>query len=462
MNQFLSSLPILVLVVALTIFKLKAWKAAALSFAVGLSLACVRGLTATTALTAIHSGVTTGLCPIGFVIVAALFTYTITVESRQMEVIKQGLAGLFADTRLLILLIVWGFGNFMEGMAGFGTAVAIPCAILVGVGFSPFKAVLCCLVANTTATTFGSVGVPAIILANETGLEVAPLVRATATLQIIVTAMTPFLILFVADGWRGIREQWRFALLADGAFLIPALIVAATLGPELPDVVGGLSVMITLGLCGNRKSFRFHKQFYAWAPFGIVVGLLAITCRLPSSCKPTPGAVILFGALTGGLVQRIKITRLFQILGETIYRYATAILTICLVLALAKTMDAAGMIADLAHALVALTGPAYAFFSTCVGALGGFMTGSGTSTCVLFGKLQSSVGAESGHSLIFAAANVMGAGIGKMICPQSIVLGCAAAGLAGKESHILGRIFPYFLLLLAIACLVVGLVGLYR
>jgi len=379
-----------------------------------------------------------------------------------LEVMKRGLVGLSADKRVLVLLIVWGFGNFMEGMAGFGTAVAIPCAILVGVGFDPVKSVLCCLVANTTATTFGSVGVPSIILAGEAGVELAALTRATVTLQIVVTALTPFLILFLADGKRGVRDCWRHALLADVAFLVPSLLVAATLGPELPDIVGGLSVMLVLGLRGNFRSFRLREQVYAWAPFLIVVVLLAGTASMPERFKLTPGAVILLGALLGGCVQRVKAMRLVRLLVGTVCRYFAALATICLVLALAKVMDAAGMIATLADTLVAVTGRSYAFFSVCVGSLGGFMTGSGTSTCVLFGKLQASVGSEMGNTLVFAAANVMGAGIGKMICPQSIVLGCAAAGLAGKESRILHKVFPYFVLVLGISSLLVGFVGVLR
>lgn len=52
-----------------------------------------------------------------------------------MEKIRSGLAAVSDDRRVLALLIVWGLGTFMEGMAGFGTAVAIPAAILVGIGF---------------------------------------------------------------------------------------------------------------------------------------------------------------------------------------------------------------------------------------------------------------------------------------------------------------------------------------
>ena len=47
------------------------------------------------------------------------------------------------------------------------------------------------------------------------------------------------------------------------------------------------------------------------------------------------------------------------------------------------------MISDIAAALVVVAGPFYPLISPLVGALGAFVTGSGTSTCVLFGGLQS-------------------------------------------------------------------------
>lgn len=53
---------------------------------------------------------------------------------------------------------------------------------------------------------------------------------------------------------------------------------------------------------------------------------------------------------------------------------------------------------------------------------------------------------------MFAASNIMGVGIGKVICPQSIILGCAATGLAGRESEVMKRAFRYFLFALALAC----------
>ncbi len=451
-------LPIAALVVALAVLGLPAWCAAIAALAVAIAEAFFAfGLSFPVIAKCAAAGACTGLFPIGLVIVAALFTYALTVESDAISEIKGGLSRLSGDRRFQALVVAWGFGGFMEGMAGFGTAVAIPCAILVGMGFDPVKAVLCCLVANTTPTAFGSVGVPTMVLAAETGLDLSRLTTTIALLQLAATALSPFLIVAIVDGWRGVRECWRLALVSDIAFLASWLVVAPFIGCELPNVVGGMATMAVLAALGNRQGLDLRRQAWAWMPFAFVVLALGGAALLPQDRKVSPGFVILAAAVAGGLCQRIRPAKICVIAARTVLRYSPALFTICAVLALAKIMGAAGMTQTLADALVAVTGSGYSAVSGIVGALGGFVTGSGTSSNVLFGSLQASVGTGETQKLLFAAANVMGAGIGKMLCPQSIVLGCAAAGLAGRERSVMARAAAYFALVLLVACLSVVL-----
>jgi len=450
----MSVLPIAALLAALSLFRQPAWRAALVALAVGAAEAVFAfGLSCGEIASCAAKGAATGLFPIGLVIVAALFTYAVTVESDAISEIKRGLSGLSSDRRFLALLVAWGFGNFMEGMAGFGTAVAIPCAILVGIGFDPVKAVLCCLVANTTPTAFGSVGVPTMVLAGEAGVELQRLTTTVALLQLGVTALSPFFILAIADGWRGVRECWRLAVVADAVFLASWLAVAPFLGCELPDIAGGLAVMAAFAAMGRRGGVDMRRQLWAWQPFAFVVLALGATALLPPDRKPSPGFVVLAAGAAGGLCQRVRPQRLAALAGRTVLRYSLAILTICSVLALAKIMGAAGMTQSLAEALVAATGPCYSAVSSVVGALAGFVTGSGTSSNVLFGALQSSVGSGEAQKALFAAANVMGAGIGKMVCPQSLALGCAAAGLSGRERSVMGKALWFFVAALSAACI---------
>ena len=310
----LSLLPIAFLAAALSLFKVKAHWATlgAALLALALALAFFRDhLPPAQVAPVVADGVGFALYPICLVVLAALFVYSLTVESGAMGTIRAGLAGVSGDPRVLALLIVWGFGNFMEGMAGFGTAVAIPAAMLVGIGFDPLKAVLMCLVANTTPTAYGSVGVPIATLAKVGGCDANALAGTTALLQLAVTALGPFLILLVYGGRAALRGIVPLALVADAAFLVPWFLAARVLGPELPDILGGLSVLACVALVATkgRLGGNLRAQLFAWAPFGFVVALLAGAAFLPTSLKryASPGTLVLVAGFLGGAVQGVEL-----------------------------------------------------------------------------------------------------------------------------------------------------------
>lgn len=120
-------IPILWLVIALSVLKMPGHKACFLAWILTalLSMFCWK-FPAGNMATATLEGVLNALWPICLVIIAALFTYNLILKTGAMEEIKKMLASVSTDKRVLLLLIGWGFGNFMEGMAGFGIAVAIP------------------------------------------------------------------------------------------------------------------------------------------------------------------------------------------------------------------------------------------------------------------------------------------------------------------------------------------------
>ena len=126
--------PILWLVVALSILKMAAHKACAIALIISLAVGCgIYGMETVNAATATLEGVALACWPILLVIIAAIFTYNLTLHTKAMDTIKKMLTSVSNDRRVLVLLIGWGFGGFLEGMAGFGTAVAIPAGILAGV-----------------------------------------------------------------------------------------------------------------------------------------------------------------------------------------------------------------------------------------------------------------------------------------------------------------------------------------
>ena len=105
-------------------------------------------------------GAAFGLLPIGWIVVAAVFMFHLTVISGQFDVVKRSVAAISPDQRMQALLIAFSFGTFVEGAAGFGTPVAISAALLIGLGFSPLYAAGLALIANTSPVAFGALGTP--------------------------------------------------------------------------------------------------------------------------------------------------------------------------------------------------------------------------------------------------------------------------------------------------------------
>jgi lactate permease len=495
-------LPIIWLIIALSGLKMPGYKACSIALVLTMFLAIFFWkLSVVYTVTGVFEGILNALWPICLVIIAALFTYNLILRTGAMDFIKKMLAGVSMDKRVLILIIGWGFGNFMEGMAGFGTAVAIPASMLAGLGLNPFSAVIACLVANTTPTAFGSVGIPLVTLSAVTKIGANTLAANTALIESILCFISPFIMVcIVGKGIKALKGVFLITLIAALSFTVPAYITATVLGAELPDIVGSICCMICTIIAAkifNKKpqdeycievnnkqeetALSFGKAVQAWCPFILIFLMLMFTSTL---CPPvhnaiavfktstsvyagkggntltfswinTPGIIIFVAAIIGGFVQGAKISTMFEVLLNTLKANWKTIVTICAVMSTAKVMSYSGMISDIASLLVVVTGGAYPLISPLIGSIGGFVTGSGTSTSVLFGGLQAQTAQNLGLSGAWmGAANTLGAGIGKMICPQSIAIGASAINQSGSESKILRSVFKYFVCYVVIAGIV--------
>ena len=451
-------------------------------------------------------GFAMAIWPICLVIVAAVFTYNLVVHTKNMELIKKMLTSVSKDKRILVLIISWGFGGFMEGMAGCGTAVAIPAGILCGLGFDPIFAAMVCLVANTTPVAFGSIGIPTVTAANVTGFS-PHMTASYVVLQLaIMVILVPFFLVFITgkhEGAKGLgdyKEILFITLMSGVSFLIPQYLTAKFIGAELPAVIGSVcSMAVTIILAKvmlKGKSSKFDVEIeedeseesltvkdalVAWSPFILVLVFLLITSTLvPAIHDPlsaikssvpiytgegaapytftwvaTPGVLILIAAFIGGIIQKCPIGEIFGVLGKTIVQMLKTIITIMAVLATAKIMGYSGMTQSIADFIVHVTGSFYPLVAPLIGSIGTFVTGSSTSSSVLFSKLQASTGAELNINQIWlVAANTVGSTAGKIISPQSIAVATAATATVGKESEILTKVIKYFVLFAVIYGLV--------
>jgi len=186
--------------------------------------------------------------------------------------------------------------------------------------------------------------------------------------------------------------------------------------------------------------------------------------------KPTPepavfslnylsatGTGLLLTGIVSGLLLRVRLRELFRIYLGTLRRVRFSLLTIAAMLALGFTTRYAGSDATMGLAF-ASTGAAFPFFSAMLGWLGVALTGSDTSSNVLFGNLQQVTAAQVGISPVLAAAtNSSGGVMGKMIDAQSIVVAGVATGQQGQEGSILRYVFFHSIALAALVGLLVCL-----
>ena len=255
-------LPVVFFFVALAVFRLKGHVAGTITVAISLAVAILGyGMPADMAFAAAGYGFLYGLWPIAWIIITAVFLYKITVKTGQFDVIRASVLSITDDQRLQMLLVGFAFGAFLEGAAGFGAPVAITAALLVGLGFNPLYAAGLCLIANTAPVAFGAMGIPILVAGKVTGIDPFAIGQMTGRQLPLLSVFVPFWLVFMMNGFKGIRDTWPAILVAGGSFAVTQFITANYVGPELPDITSALVSLICLTLFLKvwqpRESFRF-------------------------------------------------------------------------------------------------------------------------------------------------------------------------------------------------------------
>ena len=162
------------------------------------------------------------------------------------------------------------------------------------------------------------------------------------------------------------------------------------------------------------------------------------------------GTAILLSAIATALFLRVSIAQFVSIAFMTLRRMRASLLTIMLMLALGFVTRYGGTDATLGLAFTR-TGVLYPFFAALLGWLGVALTGSDTSSNVLFGSLQKITAQQLGFNpVLIVTANSTGGVMGKMIDAQSIVVATASTGQTGQEGKILRFVFWHSLALAVI------------
>lgn len=494
-------LPLLVVGLLLGVWRAPAWRAASLSLVTAFLVAVlVYGMPAQLALAATAYGAAFGLFPIGWLVYSAILLFHVAVESGCFETIKQSLGRVSSDRRILVLLIAFCFGAFIEGTSGFGTPVAVSASLLAGLGLPAFTAAALCLVANTAPVAFGALATPIVTLAGVTGLSLASLSAAVGRLSPLIALVIPMYLMVLMAGWNGAIGVWPAAVLCGVSFAIAQFVVSNFIGPYLTDIIGALASAVTLLVLmrfwkpatapafetrsatgAADPSVPWASYVRAWTPYILLVVFVilwgtgwaarwldAATLRvqvplLHNAILRTPpvtaanseyaavyvfnwagsaGTATFLAAFLAALVTGLSVGAFARVMARTFRQLLVPELTFAAVLALAYVMNYSGATATLGLSLAG-TGVLFPFFSAFLGWLGVFLTGSDTSANALFGNLQViSARALSLNPVLMAAVNSTGGVLGKMVSLQSIAVATAATGMPREDE---ARLFLFTL-----------------
>ena len=157
-------------------------------------------------------GAAFGLFPIMWIVFNAVWIYNMTVETGHFAVLRRSFARISDDQRIQAVIIAFSFGALIEGLAGFGTPVAITAVMLIAVGFSPIKAAALSLIGNTAPVAFGSIAIPIVTLAAQTELPQEDLGAMVGRQTPFLALIVPLILVGVVDGARGVRQTWPAAM----------------------------------------------------------------------------------------------------------------------------------------------------------------------------------------------------------------------------------------------------------
>jgi len=507
-----AALPLALLFVLLGVVKVRAPFAALAALGLSIVLAVVGwNMPPLQALSAAAAGVFYGVFPILWILVNALWIYRLTVVTPWFEVFSRTIRSVSDDLRILSILIAFCFGALLESLAGFGAPVAISAAMLLAAGMAPVKAALVSLLANTAPVAFGALAAPVIALAGVTGLPLADLASMAGRQTPFIAMLVPLILVFLVDGLRGLRQTWPVAVVAGLVFAAAQFVTSNFFAVELTDVVAAVATIIAVllmlrvwqpaELVGMNGAVEVgavaierppaREMLMAVAPYVIVMTVFSLA-QIPAvkdwlavvgtvtfawpgldvvtaAGEPADaqimhldtlratGTLLLLSGLLTAMLYRLAPRPALRAYGSTLHQLRWTIVTVTAVLALSFVMNLSGQATSLGVAL-ASAGGFFVVLSPIIGWIGVALTGSDTSSNVLFGPVQVAAAEQVGlPPVLMAAANSSAGVLGKMLSVQNLAVAAAAVGLPGSEGRLLRALLPWSLGLLALITLLIVL-----
>ncbi|CNF21431.1 L-lactate permease [Yersinia nurmii] len=438
------------------------------------------------------------------IIAGAILLNKLMQVSGAENVVRNWLENISPNPVAQLMIIGWAFAFMIEGASGFGTPAAIAAPILVGLGFNPLRVALLTLVMNSVPVSFGAVGTPTwfgfanLGLSDENLLEIG---RQTALIHFVAAFVIPLLALRFIVSWQQIRGNLIFIYLSVLSCTLPYLLLAQV-NYEFPALIGGaiglaLSVLLARMGIGLTQTDRkdtatavpFLQVIKAMTPTLLLIAILIVTrihqiglkALLNNTATLWQGSLGWIGELS---VSKALIINLQQVLGtsaaagyktlyvpalipfllvvllciplfrlsgtqvkhmfsETASRISKPFIALFGALVMVNMMMLGGDNAPvilIGKELAAITGESWLMFSSFLGALGSFFSGSNTVSNLTFGGIQQSIALSSGLNVnLTLALQSVGGAMGNMVCLNNIIAVCSILGLSNAEGKIIKK-----------------------
>jgi lactate permease len=518
LSTLVAALPIIVLLGLLAGLRVRAHLCAVAGAATAIICAIiVFKMPASLALSSFFYGSAFGLLKIVWIVIAAVFLYDISVETGQFEIMKHSVAAITPDRRLQLLLVAFWFMiglGFKPFQAAALNLIANTAPVAWGAIGTPVHALasvtglpesdLSAMIGRILPIT--AVIVPfwlvrAMVSWSET-LEVLPAILVVGgsfaatqwfwanhmdsnLVDIAAGVVSLIATMLFLRVWQP-KRIWRFEdeRQEDSAKLARSEVVKHYSGGQtakawLPFAILSVIVLVwglpAVKLAMNKATtpaFKvmlpdgkprpgpagwdwpyLHAKVFRTAP--VVQKATAEGARFDFNWLTATGTGCFLAAILAGVLLGLGPGKLLQIFGRTLVRLRFAIVAMTCMLGLGYVTRYSGMDAVLGLAFTR-TGWFFPFFGTFIGWLGVALTGSDTSSNVLFGGLQKITAQQLNLSpILMCATNSAGGVMGKMIDAQSICIATAATNQVGNEGSIFRFVFWHSVALAAIVGIIV-------
>ncbi len=492
----LALVPLLVILVLMVRFRWGAARAGPAGWLAGVGLAAMRFGAGPELLSQAQAKASFLALDVLMIVWGAFLLYRVAEEAGAIRHLGDALPHLTRDRGLQALLIGWAFASFLQGVGGFGVPVVVTAPILLGLGFSPLASVLIPSVGHSWSVTFGSLASSFQALVATTGLPGETMAAASALLLGLAGILCGLLVCYLADGWPGLRRLtpsvlvlgvtmgavqfwlathhlWNIAGFGGG---LAGLVVGLTLArvrrePRLPSEPPSDGRLVGLALSAYLALIAITLVVQLVPPVRGTLSKVVLQLALPAVSTArgfhTPaeqglcifplrhaGAVLALASLMAYLIfQRAGWFRpgaLRRILLGTVRGVMPSSLSIVSMVSLAVVMSYAGMTDVLAQGLARASGSAFPLVAPWIGALGAFVSGSNTSSNLLFATLQLRTGELLGLRLPWVlAAQTAGGAVGSVVAPTKVVVGVSSAEQTVGEGEVMRHLLLYVALLTA-------------